>query len=103
MGWWRGLGGLLRFGTEIELGVQGAGFGTVLGPEEQRGDRAAVGCRRGSEGPPLEGKGGPGEGTGVGRCQVRVSPGEVTRQGVAGAGSGACPGKGGGCCAGSVG
>lgn len=56
-----------------------------------------------AEGPPLEGKGGPGEGTGVGRCQVRVSPGEVTGQGVAGAGSGACPGKGGGCCAGSVG
>lgn len=41
------MGDLLRFGTEIELGVQGAGFGTVLGPEEQRGDRAAVGCRRG--------------------------------------------------------
>lgn len=31
------LGGLPRFGTEMELGVQGAGFGTVLGLEEQHG------------------------------------------------------------------
>lgn len=53
------MGGLLRFGTEIELGVQGAGFGTVLGPEEQRGDRAAVGCRRGCGGTAARGEGWP--------------------------------------------